>query len=70
MENLSYVTRPLSGPASPGSLYESFPPLLARSSYLLVVPKYYRTPRSLSIFQSTEALSQVYSFLEPFACRR
>ena len=70
MENLSYVTRPLSGPASPGSLYEIFPPLPGRSSYLRVAPTYFRPPRSLSILQNTEALSSVYSFLEPFACRK
>jgi len=69
MENLSYVTRPLPGPASPDSLYQTFPPILAHSSSLPVVPKYFHPPRSLSILQSTEALSSVYSFLEPFACR-
>ena len=67
MENLSYVTRPLSGTASPGFLYETFPPLLPRSSYLLVVHKYFHPPLSPSISQNSEALSSVYSFLEPFA---
>ena len=70
MENLSYVTRPLSGPASLGFLYETFPPLPARSWYVRVVPMYSRPPRSLSILQSTEALSSVYYFLQPFACRK
>jgi len=70
MENLSYVSRPLLGPASPGSLYETFQPLPARSSYLRVVPKYSRPPRSLSILQNTEGLLSVYSFIEPFACRK
>jgi len=70
MENLSYVTRPLSAPASPGSLYETFPPLPARSAYLQVVPKYSRPPRTLSISQKTVGLSSVDSFLEPFACRK
>jgi len=70
MENLSYITRPLLGPASPGSLYETFPLLPARPSYLRVVPKYSRPLRRLSILQNTEALSSVYSFFEPFACRK
>ena len=70
MENLSYVTRPLLGPAFPDSLYETFPPLPACSSYLQVAPNYYCPPRSLSILKNTEALSSVYSFLKPFACRR
>jgi len=67
MENLSYVTGRLSGPASPGFLSETFPPLLQGSSYLRVVPKYSHPPRTLSISQNTEALSSAYSFVEPFA---
>jgi len=67
MENLSYITRPLSGPASPGSLYETFPPLPAHCSYLPVALKSSCPPRTLSILQNTKALSLVYSFLEPFA---
>jgi len=69
MENLSYVTRPLAGPASPCFLYETFPPLPAGSAYLRVVPKYSRPPPTLSILQNTEALLWFYSFLEPFAWR-
>jgi len=70
MENLSCVTRPLLGPACLGSLYETFPPLPARSPYLRVAPKYSRPPRSLSILQNTKAISEVCSFLEPLGCRK
>jgi len=70
MENLSYVTRPLLAPASPGFLYETFPPLPARSPYPRGVPTYFHPPRRLSISQSTEARLSVYSFLEPFVCRK
>jgi len=66
MENLSYVTRPLPGSASPDFLYEIFPPLAARSSSPDGVPKYFHPLRSLSISQNTEALSSVSSFVEPF----
>jgi len=70
MENLSYVTGPLAGRALPGGLYETFPPLPARSSYLRVVHKYSHPLPSLSIAPNTEALLSAYSFLEPFACRK
>jgi len=70
MENLSYVTRPLSGPASPDFLYETVPPLPARSPYLPVVPLYFHLPHSLSILRNTEALSMLHSFLEPFVYRK
>ena len=70
MENLSYVTRRLSGPATPGSLYETFPPLPPPCSYLRVVPTHSRPPLSLSILKNTEALSSVYSFLEPLAYKK
>ena len=57
MENLSYVTRPLAGPPSPSFLYETFPPLPARSSYLRVPSKYFHLAPSVAIRQNTKALS-------------
>jgi len=70
MENLSYVTRPLAGPASLCFLYETCAPHPARSSYLRVPPKYVLPPGSLSSSQNIEVVSSVYSFLEPFLCRK
>jgi len=70
MGNLSYVTLPLLGSLSPDFLYEPFPPLPARSSYLRVAPKYSYPPGSLLISQSTEVLSLSYSFLAPFAFKK
>jgi len=67
MENLSYVTQSPLGPACPGFLDETFPPLAARSSYLQGVPQYFHPPRSLSTSQSTDALSSSYSFPERFS---
>jgi len=56
MENLFYVTKPLLGPASPDSPYETFPPLPAHSSYLRGVPKYSHASRSPSILQKVPKL--------------
>jgi len=65
-----YVTRPLPCPASPGFLYETFPPLPACSSSLPGIPKYSHPLRTLPLSHSTGALSLVYFFLRPFECRR
>jgi len=67
-----YVTRPLPGLASPGFLYETFPPLPASqdSSFPCAVPIYSHPPRSLSTSQNTVALSALYFSLEPFPCHK
>jgi len=69
MGNLSYITRPLLGSVSPDFLYETFPPVPARSSYLRVAHKYSHPLGSLFIWQNTEVLSSPFSFLAPFASK-
>jgi len=64
-----YVTRPLVGPAFPGFLYETIPPLPAQSSYLRVVPKDSHPPHSLSFHKIPK---RFYRFIPSsnLSCRR
>jgi len=56
-----YVMRPRPGPASPGSSFETGPPLPAHCPYLPEAPQYFHHTDSLSTSQSTKAPLSVYS---------